>query len=78
MNRAFRILIYFKDIKFRYTRINAAMGTKLQLSSPGDAVEKTDFDLFPEFQAEKKRAQKTSRKLLKPETLSSTNLESSA
>jgi PAS domain S-box-containing protein len=40
--------IYFKDNEARFTRINKAQAKLLHLSSPQDAVGKSDFDFFGE------------------------------
>jgi PAS domain S-box-containing protein len=39
--------LYFKDTECRFTRINNAQASVMGLSSPDDAVGKTDFDFFP-------------------------------
>ncbi|MFI5251929.1 MAG: PAS domain S-box protein [Bacteroidota bacterium] len=39
--------IYFKDKELRFTRINKSYAQFLGLSSPDDAVGKTEFDFFP-------------------------------
>lgn len=43
--------IYFKDVEKRFVRINRAMADWLQLSTPEDAVGKTDSDFFSEEHA---------------------------
>jgi PAS domain S-box-containing protein len=40
--------IYFKDNETRFTRINKAQATLLRLSSPEEALGKSDFDFFGE------------------------------
>jgi diguanylate cyclase (GGDEF)-like protein/PAS domain S-box-containing protein len=44
--------IYFKDRESRFTRINPAQAKVLGLSSPGDAVGRSDFDYFSPEHAE--------------------------
>jgi PAS domain S-box-containing protein len=44
-------LIYFKDRKSRFTRINLALTKKYGLSHPDQAIGKTDFDFYPAEQA---------------------------
>ncbi len=46
-------LIYFKDKKGRYTRINKAKAKLLGLDSPEDAQDRTDFDFFDKDYAKK-------------------------
>jgi len=43
--------IYFKDVENRFVRVNRSMAEWLQLSSPEEAVGKTDFDFFSEEHA---------------------------
>ena len=44
--------IYFKDTESRFTLINQAQAQLLGLRSPQEAVGKTDFDFFPQAQAQ--------------------------
>lgn len=43
--------VYFKDLDSRFRRINKAQAQTLGVSSPGDAIGKTEFDFFPTEQA---------------------------
>jgi PAS domain S-box-containing protein len=45
-------LIYFKNLKSEFIRINNAQATLLGLTSPDEAIGKTDFNFFPKPQAE--------------------------
>jgi PAS domain S-box-containing protein len=38
--------IYFKDVRSRFTRINEAQAILLGISTPQEAVDKTDFDFY--------------------------------
>src|SRR3569833_2700268 len=42
--------IYFKDRDSRFTRINRHAAIRLSVTSPGEAVGRTDFDYFTEKQ----------------------------
>ena len=50
-------LIYFKDGRCRFTRINLAMTRHLGLENPAAAVGKSDADFFPPREAQKKLEQ---------------------
>ena len=39
-------IIYFKDTKSRFTRINKAQAKFLGVKNPSEAIGKTDFDYF--------------------------------
>jgi len=43
--------IYFKDLQFRFIRINTYQAYHVGLSHPNEAVGKTDFDFYPEERA---------------------------
>jgi len=45
-------LIYFKDLKSRFTRINRAMSRFFGLAEPAEALGKTDFDFYAGPQAQ--------------------------
>jgi PAS domain S-box-containing protein len=49
--------IYFKDRNSRFTRINKALATHVELDDPAEGVGKSDFDFFPEEQARAKHEQ---------------------
>ncbi len=40
--------LYFKDLEHRYVRLNAAHGALLGVSSPDEAIGRTDHDFLPE------------------------------
>ena len=44
--------IYFKDLKSRFIRINKASSRSNRFADPGDAIGKSDFDLFTEEHAQ--------------------------
>ena len=48
--------IYFKDREGRFLRINRAHALHLGLSSPSEAIGKTDYDFFEPSQARQKDA----------------------
>jgi PAS domain S-box-containing protein len=49
--------IYFKDRESRFTRINKALARHIEVDDPAEAVGKSDYDFFPEEQAEPKYEQ---------------------
>jgi PAS domain S-box-containing protein len=49
--------VYFKDLNSRITRANKAHAAHLDFSDPADEVGKSDFDFFPEEQAQVKYEQ---------------------
>ncbi|MCP4396637.1 MAG: substrate-binding domain-containing protein, partial [bacterium] len=49
--------IYFKDTESRFIRANRAMARTFDVHDPADLAGKTDFDLFPESQAQSKYEQ---------------------
>ncbi|MFL7794506.1 MAG: substrate-binding domain-containing protein [Anaerolineae bacterium] len=49
--------VYFKDLESRVTRANRAHAIKLGFSDPAEEVGKSDFDFFPEEQAQVKYEQ---------------------
>jgi two-component system, cell cycle sensor histidine kinase and response regulator CckA len=64
--------IYFKDSESRFIRVNKAQAQLHGLSSPDDAVNKSDFDFFPEqfarkAQADEKRVMETGQSLIAQE-----------
>jgi rsbT co-antagonist protein RsbR len=49
--------IYFKDLESHFTRANRAHAAKLGLGDPAEEIGKSDFDFFPEEQAQPKYEQ---------------------
>jgi PAS domain S-box-containing protein len=49
--------IYFKDRESRFTRINKALARHIEVDDPAEAVGKSDYDFFPEEQAQPKYGQ---------------------
>jgi PAS domain S-box-containing protein len=44
--------VYFKDLESRFVRISRSLATHFGLSDPGEAINKTDFDIFSKEHAE--------------------------
>jgi PAS domain S-box-containing protein len=49
--------IYFKDLESRFTRMNKALARHFELGDPAEGVGKSDYDFFPEDQAQPKYEQ---------------------
>jgi rsbT co-antagonist protein RsbR len=49
--------IYFKDLESRFTRLDKALARHFELDDPAEGVGKSDYDFFPEEQAQPKYEQ---------------------
>ncbi len=49
--------IYFKDLASHFTRLNKALALRIEIDDPAEAVGKSDYDFFPEEQAQPKYEQ---------------------